>query len=160
MLIEPIQLGRGLVAVTGETGTGKSLISSAFSLAAGARVRGADLVGSRGSTAAVQLQLELAEGHRASTAEVSTGWARRLRSSVLEITCSLGLEQSLVLCVPPADKRIVRNDSPRCSQRLRRRPRKKRWTLTAIPRAPKTVLLRLEYPLSSVEGMETRNHSP
>ncbi|CAM9828225.1 unnamed protein product [Ectocarpus sp. 6 AP-2014] len=65
-----IKLGRGLVAVTGETGTGKSLISSAFSLAAGARVRGADLVGSRGSTAAVQLQLELAEGHRASTAEV------------------------------------------------------------------------------------------
>ncbi|CAM9955122.1 unnamed protein product [Ectocarpus fasciculatus] len=65
-----IKLGRGLVAVTGETGTGKSLISSAFSLAAGARVRGADLVGGRGSTAAVQLQLELAEGHQASTAKV------------------------------------------------------------------------------------------
>lgn len=79
LFVEPIQLGRGLVAVTGETGTGKSLISSAFSLAAGARVRGADLVGSRGSTAAVQLQLELAEGHRASTAEVSSDWERRLR---------------------------------------------------------------------------------
>ncbi|CAM9114557.1 unnamed protein product [Hapterophycus canaliculatus] len=65
-----IELGRGLIAVTGETGAGKSLISSAFSLAAGARVRGADLVGNKGSTAAVELQLELAGDHRASTAEV------------------------------------------------------------------------------------------
>ncbi|CAM9159702.1 unnamed protein product [Scytosiphon promiscuus] len=65
-----IELGRGLIAVTGETGAGKSLISSAFSLAAGARVRGADLVGNKGSTAAVQLQLELEGEHRASTAEV------------------------------------------------------------------------------------------
>lgn len=65
------QLARGLIAITGETGAGKSLISSAFSLAAGARVRGADLVGSKGSTAAVELQLELADDHRASTTEVS-----------------------------------------------------------------------------------------
>lgn len=66
-----LQLARGLIAITGETGAGKSLISSAFSLAAGARVRGADLVGSKGSTAAVELQLELADVHRASAAEVS-----------------------------------------------------------------------------------------
>lgn len=66
-----VQLARGLIAITGETGAGKSLISSAFSLAAGARVRGADLVGSKGSTAAVELQLELADAHRTSTTEVS-----------------------------------------------------------------------------------------
>eukprot|EP00752_Nemacystus_decipiens_P011182 g9936.t1 len=65
-----IELARGLIAITGETGAGKSLISSAFSLAAGARVRGADLVGSKGSTAAVELHLELAGVHRASTTEV------------------------------------------------------------------------------------------
>lgn len=65
-----LQLARGLIAITGETGAGKSLISSAFSLAAGARVRGADLVGSKGSTAAVELQLELDGVHRASTTEV------------------------------------------------------------------------------------------
>jgi len=64
------QLGRGLIAITGETGAGKSLISSAFSLAAGARQRGADLVGNKGPTAAVQLQLKLCEEHRASTKQV------------------------------------------------------------------------------------------
>ena len=71
-MVQPPQLGRGLIAITGETGAGKSLISSAFSLAAGARQRGADLVGNKGSTAAVQLQLKLSEEHRASTQEVGT----------------------------------------------------------------------------------------
>lgn len=65
------QLGRGLIAITGETGAGKSLISSAFSLAAGARVRGTDLVGPKGPTARVQLDLELGEVHRTLTQEVS-----------------------------------------------------------------------------------------
>eukprot|EP00904_Undaria_pinnatifida_P013142 jgi/Undpi1/8959/HiC_scaffold_26.g11420.m1 len=65
-----VELGRGLIAITGETGAGKSLISSAFSLAAGARVRGADMVGNKGPTATVQLHLELGEGHRASTAKL------------------------------------------------------------------------------------------
>lgn len=69
-MLRNLQLGRGLIAITGETGAGKSLISSAFSLAAGARVRGADMVGNKGPTATVQLHLELGEGHRASTAKV------------------------------------------------------------------------------------------
>lgn len=65
------QLGRGLIAITGETGAGKSLISSAFSLAAGARVRGGDVVGSKGATARVHMELELADEHRVSTSEVN-----------------------------------------------------------------------------------------
>lgn len=59
-----------MIAITGETGTGKSLISSAFSLAAGARVRGGDLVGSNGPTARVQLELELAKEHVKTTSDV------------------------------------------------------------------------------------------
>lgn len=70
-MLRIVQLGRGLIAITGETGAGKSLISSAFNLAAGARVRGADMVGNKGPTATVQLYLELGEGHRASTAKVT-----------------------------------------------------------------------------------------
>lgn len=66
-----VQLARGLIAITGETGAGKSLISSAFALATGARVRGNDLVGSKGSTARVQLDLELGEDHQRSTTEVA-----------------------------------------------------------------------------------------
>lgn len=62
-----------MIAITGETGTGKSLISSAFSLAAGARVRGRDLVGSNGPTARVQLELELANEHVKTTSDVSRG---------------------------------------------------------------------------------------
>lgn len=64
------QLARGLIAITGETGAGKSLISSAFSLAAGTRVRGSELVGSKGPTARVQLDLMLGDEHMRSTREV------------------------------------------------------------------------------------------
>ncbi|CAM9670373.1 unnamed protein product, partial [Discosporangium mesarthrocarpum] len=65
-----VKLGRGLIAITGETGAGKSLLSSAFGLAAGARIRGTDMVGSAGPTARIQLELVLGRQHQRGSGEV------------------------------------------------------------------------------------------
>lgn len=84
------QVARGLIAITGETGAGKSLISSALGLAAGGRVRGADVVGSKGTTARVELELDLGEAHQSYTREVRTGGAipcPRLGECLLPVDC-------------------------------------------------------------------------
>jgi DNA repair protein RecN (Recombination protein N) len=70
-----IDLRPGLVAITGETGAGKSLISGALTMAAGARVRGSDMAGAAGEEARIRVTLHLSQPHRSAVSAV----LRRLR---------------------------------------------------------------------------------